>query len=39
MKPKTKPEPKPKKREEPQPVSLKDFEDAVKRIIALPKNK
>jgi hypothetical protein len=26
-----------KKREEPRPVPIKDFEDALKRVIALPK--
>jgi hypothetical protein len=34
---KPKPQPKPRKREEPQPVSLKDFEDALRLIIAAPK--
>jgi hypothetical protein len=34
---KTKPNPKPRKREEPQPVTLKEFEDALRLIIAAPK--
>jgi hypothetical protein len=34
---KPKPQPKPTKDEELQPVSLKDFTDAVKRVIALDK--
>jgi hypothetical protein len=34
---KQKPQPKPIKREETVPVSLKDFTEAVKRVLALPK--